>query len=258
MAFAKFIDGESIKFKHDSRFTKGLVRYKDLKDHIKNMERGKCSAQLADRKTKSHDEECSICLEPLGSAVDVTSTACKHKFHTFCLVETLGNGSCTSCPLCRTEVEKLVPGGLDGSSLKLVAKLRINIDAAQWCHRNVLDEIQRKASSYQAEIESTWMTFYVPFLSTKRHKLRAKILDLIQQLDLLEHFGRLNSKGFTRICNKIERKLSANLAQTLRTRYVQDMGYHKDCSEDGNGMSAAVREELQSILRQLGMKSGRV
>ena len=37
-----------------------------------------------------------------------------------------------SCPLCRTEVEKLVPGGLDGQSLKLIAKLRINIDAAQW------------------------------------------------------------------------------------------------------------------------------
>ena len=38
------------------------------------------------------------------SVADVTTTACKHSFHTFCLVETLGNGMCTSCPLCRTEV----------------------------------------------------------------------------------------------------------------------------------------------------------
>ena len=69
-------------------------------------------------------DECAICLETLGPASDVTTTACKHTFHTFCLVETLGNGMCTSCPLCRTEVEKLVPGGLDGQSLKLIAKLR--------------------------------------------------------------------------------------------------------------------------------------
>ena len=71
-----------------------------------------------------HADECAICLEILGPASDVTTTACKHTFHTFCLVETLGNGMCTSCPLCRTEVEKLVPGGLDGQSLKLIAKLR--------------------------------------------------------------------------------------------------------------------------------------
>ena len=30
------------------------------------------------------------------SVADVTTTACKHSFHTFCLVETLGNGMCMS------------------------------------------------------------------------------------------------------------------------------------------------------------------
>lgn len=34
------------------------------------------------------------------------------------------------------------------------------------------------------------------------------------------------------------------------------MGYHKDCSEDGNGMLGAVREELKRILGLLGMKPG--
>jgi hypothetical protein len=109
------------------------VRYKDLKDHIKNMHKSKYEREMQARRNKTLTDECAICLEPLGPASDVTTTACKHSFHTFCLVETLGNGMCTSCPLCRTEVEKLVPGGLDGQSLKLIAKLRINIDAAQWC-----------------------------------------------------------------------------------------------------------------------------
>ena len=110
----------------------GQVRYKDLKDHIKNMQKLKYERDMQARRNKTLTDECAICLEPLGPASDVTTTACKHSFHTFCLVETLGNGMCTSCPLCRTEVEKLVPGGLDGQSLKLIAKLRINIDAAQW------------------------------------------------------------------------------------------------------------------------------
>eukprot|EP00286_Rhodomonas_abbreviata_P028227 CAMPEP_0181315070 /NCGR_PEP_ID=MMETSP1101-20121128/15168_1 /TAXON_ID=46948 /ORGANISM="Rhodomonas abbreviata, Strain Caron Lab Isolate" /LENGTH=252 /DNA_ID=CAMNT_0023422231 /DNA_START=332 /DNA_END=1090 /DNA_ORIENTATION=+ len=218
------------------------------------METGKFGGQLKDRRTLAIDEECSICLDPLGPACDVTVTACKHRFHTFCLVETLGNGSCTSCPLCRTEVEKLVPGGLDGASLKLVAKLRINIDAAQWCHRALYDEIQRKASGYLNEIESTWMSRFVPFVSSKKKKLRLRVTELIDQLDLLEQFSRVNSHGFTKICRKIDKKISTSLAETLQQKYVNDMGYHKDCVEDGNGMSLALREELKRILGLLGAK----
>jgi len=145
-----------------------------------------------------------------------------------------------------------VPGGLDGSSLKLVAKLRINIDAAQWCHRTVLDEIQRKASQALSEVDSTWMTRYVPFLSSKKKKLKLRITELIEQLDLLEHFSRINSQGFTKICRKIDEKISTNLSELLQKKYVHDMGYHKDCSEDGNGMSMAVRDELNRILGMIG------
>eukprot|EP00287_Rhodomonas_sp_CCMP768_P003156 CAMPEP_0196717886 /NCGR_PEP_ID=MMETSP1091-20130531/1199_1 /TAXON_ID=302021 /ORGANISM="Rhodomonas sp., Strain CCMP768" /LENGTH=323 /DNA_ID=CAMNT_0042058397 /DNA_START=17 /DNA_END=988 /DNA_ORIENTATION=+ len=253
-SFAQFVDEEAAKFQHDTRFTKGLVRYKDLKDHIKNMENGKFGNKLKERRSEVVEEECSICLENLGPACDVTTTACKHKFHTFCLVETLGNGSCTSCPLCRTEVEKLVPGGLDGASLKLVAKLRINIDAAQWCHRAVYDEVQRKAAGYLHEAESTWASKYLPCMSSKKKKLRTRVCELRDQLDLLEQFGKVNSEGFTKICGKIDRKISNSLAETLQQKYVHDMGYHKDCVEDGNGMTAALRKELERTLGLLGAK----
>mmetsp|Transcript_57375 Transcript_57375/g.134744 ORF Transcript_57375/g.134744 Transcript_57375/m.134744 type:complete len:290 (-) Transcript_57375:141-1010(-) len=257
MPFSKHLEEVTPKFQHDTRFTKGLVRYKDLKDHIKNMQNGKYGHTLKDRRGQTVDEECSICLEALGPACDVTVTACKHKYHTFCLVETLGNGSCTSCPLCRTEVEKLVPGGVDGASLKLVAKIRINIDAAQWCHKAVYDEIQRKAASYLNEVESTWMSRYVPFLSSKKRRLRTKVTELMDQLDLLEQFSRVNSQGFTKICQKINKKLSTNLAETLQQKYVHDMSYHKDCDPEGNGMSFALREELKRILGLLGSKGDR-
>eukprot|EP00961_Rhodomonas_salina_P239114 3230520-Rhodomonas_salina.1 len=254
MSFTQFVEEQAPKFQHDSRFTKGLVRYKDLKDHIKNMETGKFGNKLKERRNEVVEEECSICLEDLGPCCDVTTTACKHKFHTFCLVETLGNGSCTSCPLCRTEVEKLVPGGLDGASLKLVAKLRINIDAAQWCHRAVYDEIQRKAAGYLHEAESTWTSKYLPFTSSKKKKLRTRVTELRDQLDLLEQFGKVNSQGFSKICAKIDNKISSGLAETLQQKYVHDMGYHKDTSDDGNGMTSALRKELDRTLGLLGAK----
>eukprot|EP00286_Rhodomonas_abbreviata_P026339 CAMPEP_0181303306 /NCGR_PEP_ID=MMETSP1101-20121128/8481_1 /TAXON_ID=46948 /ORGANISM="Rhodomonas abbreviata, Strain Caron Lab Isolate" /LENGTH=286 /DNA_ID=CAMNT_0023408857 /DNA_START=104 /DNA_END=964 /DNA_ORIENTATION=- len=257
MPFCKNLDEQAPIFAHDTRFTKGLVRYKDLKTHIKNMETGKYGHTLKDRRTEQVAEECAICLDVLGPACDVTETACKHKYHTFCLVETLGKGSCTSCPLCRSGVRQLVPSGVDGASLKLIAKIRINIDATQWCHKAVFDEIQRKAASLLDEVQTPGMGRYVPFLSSKPKKLRQRITKLIDQLDLLEQFSRINSQGFTKICKKIDKKISSNLAETMQQKYVYDMGYHKDCDPDGNGMSFALREELKRILGLLGSKGER-
>ena len=50
--FAKFIEEESPKFAHDSRYSKGLVRYKDLKDHIKNMQKSKYERDMITRRGK--------------------------------------------------------------------------------------------------------------------------------------------------------------------------------------------------------------
>mmetsp|Transcript_12712 Transcript_12712/g.29303 ORF Transcript_12712/g.29303 Transcript_12712/m.29303 type:complete len:324 (-) Transcript_12712:995-1966(-) len=255
LSFTKVVELETQKFVHDARFTKGIVRYKDLKDHMKNMQKAKYAAQLPERRSRFLEEECSICLETLGPASDVTQTACKHMFHTFCLVETLGNGICTSCPLCRTEVEKLVPGGIDGQSLKLIAKLRINIDAAQWCHKSILDEIQAKAGSCQQQLESVWVRKYVPFTGQKRKRLRQQIQTLIDQLELLVRFSHINVKGFTKICQKIDKKLSNGLAANIMEKYVKKMSYYVDCAEDGNGIAHALGEELKRMLQEVGGKA---
>eukprot|EP00961_Rhodomonas_salina_P238870 3227906-Rhodomonas_salina.1 len=104
--FTQVVEDAAPKFEHDSRYKKGLVRYKDLKQHMSNMEH-KYGNKLDMRRCECVEDECSVCLEDLGHASEVTTTACGHKYHTFCLVETLGNGICTSCPLCRTDVSAL-------------------------------------------------------------------------------------------------------------------------------------------------------
>mmetsp|Transcript_21219 Transcript_21219/g.33941 ORF Transcript_21219/g.33941 Transcript_21219/m.33941 type:complete len:326 (-) Transcript_21219:110-1087(-) len=252
MPFAKYIEEESPKFAKDARYSKGLVRYKDLKDHIKNMQKSKYERDMMARRNKHLTDECAICLEPLGPASDVTTTACKHSFHTFCLVETLGNGMCTSCPLCRTEVEKLVPGGLDGQSLKLIAKLRINIDAAQWCHKAIFDELASKAAHCQHDIQSLWIRRYMPFTGSKKKKIRQRLQSLLVQLDVLQSFSRVNVQGFSRICGKIDRKMSSGLSKLILSNYVHNMGYCKDFAEDGNGLTMALAAELKRMVEMMG------
>ena len=50
--FAKYIEEESPKFAQDARYSKGLVRYKDLKDHIKNMQKSKYERDIQARRNK--------------------------------------------------------------------------------------------------------------------------------------------------------------------------------------------------------------
>eukprot|EP00961_Rhodomonas_salina_P174610 2355225-Rhodomonas_salina.1 len=77
-SFEKYVDEVSPKFMHDKRYAQGLVKYKNLKNHVKKMETGKFGAKP---EGEYIDEECAICLEPLGNAVDVVNTTCKHRFH---------------------------------------------------------------------------------------------------------------------------------------------------------------------------------
>jgi hypothetical protein len=50
--FAKYVEEESPKFAGDARYSKGLVRYKDLKDHIKNMQKSKYERDMLARRCK--------------------------------------------------------------------------------------------------------------------------------------------------------------------------------------------------------------
>ena len=65
------------------------------------------------RKTKLKNQECSICLNPLGqNQEDIEAptrhfylTPCKHKFHEKCLENWVVRAN-KKCPVCRGEIEK--------------------------------------------------------------------------------------------------------------------------------------------------------
>ena len=243
-SFEKFVDEVSPKFLHDKRFAQGLVKYKNLKSHVKKMEDGK----FGPKPTSDYiEEECSICLEPLGNPADVVNTTCKHQFHTFCLIESLGEGFCSSCPMCRNGVEKIVPSGVEGAQMRLLAKLRINIDQAEATHRAVYDELQKNAQTCISEIESVTKTKRLGYNGNKKKDLEQRATQIRDQLQLLEEYDRVNVMGFSKICNKVGRKLSQTLGDTLQDKYVNSKGYYKDLLDD-------VKEEVRGNQKSLGIR----
>ena len=50
----------------------------------------------------------------------------------------------------------------------------------------------------------------------------------------------MNVQGFSRICGKIDRKMSPGLSKLILSNYVHNMGYCKDFAEDGNGTYVCV------------------
>ena len=103
----------------------------------------------------------------------------------------------------------------------------INIDAAQWCHKAIFDEIAAKAAVCEQDIQSLWMRRYMPFTGSKKKKIRQRLQALLQQLDVLQAFSRVNVQGFSRICGKIDRKMSSGLSKLILCNYVHNMGYCK-------------------------------
>jgi len=62
---------------------------------------------------------------------------------------------------------------------------------------------------------------------------------LLDQLEVLRSFSRINVQGFSRICGKIDRKISSGLSKLLLANYVHNMGYCKDFAEVGSWVNVA-------------------
>ncbi|CAD8083884.1 unnamed protein product [Paramecium primaurelia] len=60
--------------------------------------------QMLSSKEINPDEYCSICLEPLKSALEVRQTRCHHNFHTQCINLWLEKAK-HECPICRQQLE---------------------------------------------------------------------------------------------------------------------------------------------------------
>ena len=68
-------------------------------------------------------------------------------------------------------------------------------------------------------------------------------------IDVLQSFSRVNVQGFSRICGKIDRKMSPGLSKLILSNYVHNMGYCKDFAEDGNGTHMCVYEYAYVYVR---------
>lgn len=248
-SFEKFIEEVSPSFSHDKRFVQGLVKYKNLKNHVRKIENGKFGAKPTGEYI---DEECAICLEPLGNTADVVNTTCKHRFHTFCLIESLGEGFCSSCPMCRNGVENIVPTGVEGAQMRLLAKLRINIDQAEAAHKAVAEELEKRAKVCISDLEAVNSNKAKRLAYTnpkKKKELETRAGQIKDQLQLLEEYDRVNVMGFSKICNKVSRKLSQALGETLEDKYVKEKRYFQDF--EGPDSTASLRHLSQDIDRGL-------
>lgn len=87
---------------------------------------------LARISSEHSDEECPVCLEPLGHGGDIMRTKCGHSYHCSCIVETLSDGSVRSCPLCRTDISQICdPKTVSGHIFTVICLLRIAFDRSQ-------------------------------------------------------------------------------------------------------------------------------
>ncbi|KAJ1470576.1 hypothetical protein T484DRAFT_1979800, partial [Baffinella frigidus] len=244
----------------DPVLPKGLIKAAEIDEHLSQLKTGKLAEAVEQRRRAFSKEECSICLQEFGPQADCLTTACKHTFHTFCLVEVLGTGACTSCPLCRTAVEKLVPGFVDGQMLKLIARLRMGTDAAQWAHKSVFADIQTRAMQSSASVDALSTRSFLPWKGMERqrnaNRARAAIEELQSRLKLLELLSDLNAQYFRQTCAAIAKDLSEELAAQVKEKYLLNQSHFRDCTtgDEGNGMTKAVHLELENMLEAINVK----
>ena len=240
MKFQKQLAREARSLTNE-RFRQSLIRYKTLKKHIHQMK--------INWKFDLHpvlDEECSICFEPFSLACRVITTSCGHIFHPVCLIEALGTGSCTSCPLCRRSAAGLVPEGRDGDCLRFLAMLKINANAVESCHEDCMSAVEAHLATLQRTLEDRWL----PFFPNERRRITQELGNLLNLVKGLKTFDDLNWEGFRKIVKKFDKHTGFKVSAEIGAR-LQGFRFIKDSSISGNGRIMHLRSQLESLLRMV-------
>ncbi|EKX48928.1 hypothetical protein GUITHDRAFT_162352 [Guillardia theta CCMP2712] len=239
MPVGKFLSEELTRLEQcDVKFADGMIRYSDLKAHLRQLLENHTN-DVIERSETYCEAECPVCLDVLGKSTSVTMTSCGHSYHTICLISSLGDGLCTSCPLCRTSLSKLVPTGFDGVCFKLICKIRINVDTAQACHRSVLEDIKRRKRECEKDAEKLWS-----FQIGRKKGILKTMSSLLRCIEALERFSKATATGICKISSKIAKTLDPELGARLKEEYVTRMLYYQDCAEDGNKTTANLKAEI--------------
>ncbi len=239
MKFQKHLASEAPSVYLNEDFRTALIKYKILKKHISAMDIGQISSRLG----QQVDGECSICFEPFQFAISVITTTCNHGFHPNCLIQALGTGPCTSCPLCRRTAAGLVPAGLDGDILRFLAMVHVNANAVQRCHESMMRLLESRLAGFQELLRRGGGRH-----REHREPLAAAASEDLARLQTVLRFSALNSEGFRKILKKFDKRTgcgaSSQVLADLRRR-----GFVADAAVFGNGRCAALRIALHEVLR---------
>ena len=179
-------------------------------------------------------------------------TTCGHVFHTKCLVETLADGTVTSCPMCRTDIRELAGKDMSGKVFRFMCLVRINADTVQSCTRTTKQEIEREVDKCETEARACnrWSSLSLGHRN-RRGVLKARLMHLRTRLQLLEQFSQANSEGFQDICKHI----SHVLGRTLGDATLLDCKTRLDCFRDSgiDGEYMRIARRLSSVIDFIGV-----
>ena len=236
---------------HDMRLMDAMLQYEDMREGLHKL-REEHGEELVAARENAVQGECCVCLDDLGSAAYTTTTVCGHVYHTNCLVETLSSGTVTSCPMCRTDIKKLVGNDLSGKVFRFMCLVRINMDTTQSCARSVKREIENEIDrcSDEALAMQKWRMLSV-LNGERRNSLRARVLHLRTRLQLLEQFAQANIEGFQDIFKHVGYVLGPELERACENHSAEHMDIFRDGGVDGDYMRLSRR--LSDVFRQIGI-----
>jgi hypothetical protein len=235
MKFQKRLEAEAPEVLISDDHRRSLVKYKLLKKHISSMD----TVSIQERNHQPMDEDCCICTESFQFASRRITTSCGHSFHHYCLIASLGAGSCSSCPLCRAAAGVLVPSGPDGDCLRFMAMVHVNAKAVQRCHDATLLLLEaRSADHHRAAARRA----VAPPL------LAAGVADTLWHVDATMRYGELNYEGFRKILKKFDKRTGCAVSSSALAD-LQRYGFCRDAA--GNGRCTTLRGALVALLATL-------
>ena len=219
MKFQKLLEREAPAFLINDEFRSALIKYKALKKHISRMD----TSEIRERNSQSADGECCICFESFHFLSDMITTTCSHRFHPVCLIDALGTGSCTTCPLCRRSAAGLVPDGVDGDCLRFLAMVKVNAHAVDRCHEEIMAALEHSLTASQAEVDSR-PDWALPCIGSPRNRIMRDLDVNIVMLDQATQFDILNYEGFRKILKKFDKRTGYNVSAGL-LKSIQRFAY---------------------------------
>jgi len=230
----------------DMRMADSMIQYEEMRDSLRGLDDAH-HAELQASFLQHLEGECCVCLDDLGSIANVTTTTCGHVYHTKCLVETLAEGTVTSCPMCRTDIKELASKDLSGKVFRFMCVFRINADTVQSCMRTLKQEIECVVDSCEHEARSLQTWRLMSSLQTERRSLlKSRLLHQRTRLQLLEQFSQANLEGFEDICKHVAAVLGEELGECARECRMR-LDCFRDQGVTGDFMRLAQR--LSTVLK---------